>query len=70
MEDCKNCVEGLVHQGESIKTTCTVCNGTGKVGELSEVSSETPMDETVVETTEEVVEAPVTEETTTEEVVA
>ena len=26
---CYNCKEGLVSQGESIKTVCEVCKGTG-----------------------------------------
>ena len=34
---CENCGgEGLVHQGESIKFTCSVCSGTGKSVDGSE----------------------------------
>lgn len=57
MEKCTNCRgEGLVHQGESIHKVCGDCKGTGKVGELLEVTQETKMDEEVIPAEEAVVE--------------
>lgn len=35
MDKCKNCGgDGLIHQGESIKFTCSACMGTGKTVEV------------------------------------
>ena len=43
MEKCENCGgEGLIHQGDSIKFTCSVCNGTGKVEDMG-VLEEAPV---------------------------
>ncbi len=37
MDKCINCGgEGLIHQGESIKFTCSVCTGTGKGVKIEE----------------------------------
>lgn len=35
MQDCKDCVEGIVSQGESIKKVCDTCHGIGKVAEVT-----------------------------------
>ncbi len=46
MDKCKTCAgEGLIHQGESIKFTCSACMGTGKVVDYGVVSGtdETPV---------------------------
>ena len=45
---CDKCGgEGLIHQGESIHHVCSKCTGTGKVGELSNVTSSTKMEENI-----------------------
>lgn len=52
MQDCKDCVEGIVSQGESIKKVCDTCHGIGKVAEV------TPEPEMVEEVVAEVTPEP------------
>lgn len=64
MSNCKNCQEGLVSQGESIKTICPVCSGTGK-GEDEVLLPEEPTlpgEDAPVEEVPLVEEIPVAEE--------
>lgn len=52
MNKCPKCIDGLVHQGESIKKTCALCSGTGKANNMEEILSGvegTPTPEPVVE---------------------
>lgn len=55
MKNCENCGgEGLIHQGESIKFTCSQCGGTGKSGEVVMASEETVISsEPVIEEVDE-----------------
>lgn len=68
MEDCKHCVEGLIHQGESIRNICTDCDGSGKV--ILDIAPEVGEVVPAEEVPEEAKEAIMAEEVPAEEEIA
>ena len=54
MSKCNKCVDGLVVQGESIKTICKNCSGTGNIIQMDEEI--VPVEEEVTPTEESFLE--------------